>query len=145
MRLFWEICQFSKSLLKPLHSYTSTKFRKSYTSPAIRIKVKPLKMVLCSSWWCPFQKEKRAGLQFTSPDFSSLLLTPLRFRWTIPLKGIRGTQQTYAFPEAPKNPFSIAQEGLYHSWSLYLIVSPHLFLWSEAISIYITVSGRESR
>jgi hypothetical protein len=49
--------------------------------------LKPLKMVLCSSWWCPFkiQKEKRAGLQFTSTDYLSLLLTPLRIRWTIPL------------------------------------------------------------
>ncbi len=38
-------------------------------------------------WWCPFtiQKEKRAGLQFTSRDYLSLLLTPLRIRWTIPL------------------------------------------------------------
>jgi hypothetical protein len=32
------------------------------------------------------QKEKRAGLQFTSTDFLSLLLTPPRIRWTIPLK-----------------------------------------------------------
>ncbi len=39
-------------------------------------------------WWCPFkiQKEKRAGLQFTSPDYLSSLLTPLRIRWTIPLR-----------------------------------------------------------
>ncbi len=39
-------------------------------------------------WWCPFkiQKEKRAGLQFTSTDNLSLLLTPIRIRWTIPLK-----------------------------------------------------------
>ncbi len=38
-------------------------------------------------WWCPFkiQKEKRAGLQFTSTDYLALLLTPLRIRWTIPL------------------------------------------------------------
>jgi hypothetical protein len=38
-------------------------------------------------WWCPFktQKEKRAGLQFTSTDYLSLLLTPLRICWTIPL------------------------------------------------------------
>ncbi len=40
-------------------------------------------------WWCPFkiQKEKRAGLQFTSTDYLRLLLTPLRIRWTIPLRG----------------------------------------------------------
>jgi hypothetical protein len=34
------------------------------------------------------QKEKRAGLQFTSTDYLSLLLTPLRIRWTIPLIGV---------------------------------------------------------
>ncbi len=33
-------------------------------------------------WWCLFkiQKEKRKGLQFTSPEYFSLLLTPLRIR-----------------------------------------------------------------
>jgi hypothetical protein len=38
-------------------------------------------------WWCPFkiQKEKRAGVQFTRTDVLSLVLTPLRNRWTIPL------------------------------------------------------------
>jgi hypothetical protein len=38
-------------------------------------------------WWCPFkiQKEKRAGLQFIRTDYLSLLLTPPRIRWTIPL------------------------------------------------------------
>jgi hypothetical protein len=37
--------------------------------------------------WCPFkiQKEKLAGLQFISTDYLSLVLTPLRIRWTIPL------------------------------------------------------------
>jgi hypothetical protein len=39
------------------------------------------------------QKEKRAGLQFTSPDYLSLLLTPLRIRWTIPLR-----QKNVAYP-----------------------------------------------
>jgi hypothetical protein len=47
---------------------------------------KPLKLVLCSS--CDgvlkIQKEKQAGLQFTSTNYLSLLLTPLRIRWTIP-------------------------------------------------------------
>jgi hypothetical protein len=39
-------------------------------------------------WWCPFkiQKEKRAGLQFTSTDYLSIVSTPLRIRWTIPLR-----------------------------------------------------------
>ncbi len=39
-------------------------------------------------WWCPFkiQKEKRAGLQFTSTYYLSLLLTPFRIRWAIPFK-----------------------------------------------------------
>jgi hypothetical protein len=46
-------------------------------------------MVLCSS--CDgvplkIQKEKRAGLQFTSKDYLSIVLTPLRIRWTTPLK-----------------------------------------------------------
>ncbi len=38
-------------------------------------------------WWCPFQiwKEKWAGLQFTSTDYLSIVLTPVRIRWTIPL------------------------------------------------------------
>jgi hypothetical protein len=34
------------------------------------------------------QKEKRAGLQFTSTDYLSFLLTPLRIRWTIPLGSV---------------------------------------------------------
>ncbi len=39
-------------------------------------------------WWCPFkiQNEKWPGLQFTRTDYLSLGLTPLRIRWTIPLK-----------------------------------------------------------
>ncbi len=38
-------------------------------------------------WWYPFkiQKEKWAGLQFTSTDYLCSLLTPLRIRWTVPL------------------------------------------------------------
>ncbi len=38
-------------------------------------------------WWCPFkiQKEKLPGLQFMTTDYLSLVLTPLRIRWTIPL------------------------------------------------------------
>jgi hypothetical protein len=38
-------------------------------------------------WWCPFKikKEKWPGLQFTRTDYLSLVLTPLRIRWTIPL------------------------------------------------------------
>ncbi len=40
-------------------------------------------------WRCPFkikiQKEKWPGLQFTRTDYLSLVLTPLRIRWTIPL------------------------------------------------------------
>ncbi len=46
--------------------------------------------------WCPFkmQKEKWPGLQFTRTDFLSLVLTPLRIRWTIPLKRQRGTDRT---------------------------------------------------
>ncbi len=52
---------------------------------------KPLKMVSCSS--CDgvplkFKKKKRAGLQFISTDYLSLLLTPLRIRWTIPLSQV---------------------------------------------------------
>jgi hypothetical protein len=37
--------------------------------------------------WCPFKirKEKLAGLHFTSTDYLSLVLTPPRIRWTIPL------------------------------------------------------------
>jgi hypothetical protein len=40
-------------------------------------------------WWCPFKikKEKLGGLQFFSTDYLSLVLTPLRIRWTIPLSG----------------------------------------------------------
>ncbi len=39
-------------------------------------------------WWCPFKswKEKRADLQFTSTDYLSIVLTPVRIRWTIPLR-----------------------------------------------------------
>jgi hypothetical protein len=46
-------------------------------------------MVLCS--FCDgvplkFKKEKWPGLQFTRTDYLSLVLTPLRIRWTIPLR-----------------------------------------------------------
>jgi hypothetical protein len=39
-------------------------------------------------WWCPIkiQKEKLPGLQFMTTDYLSLVLTPLRIRWTIPLR-----------------------------------------------------------
>jgi hypothetical protein len=37
---FRRIHEFSSSLLMPLQSYTSSKFRKSYTPPAARIRVK---------------------------------------------------------------------------------------------------------
>jgi hypothetical protein len=45
-------------------------------------------MVLCSS--CDgvplkFKKEKWAGLQFTSTDYLSIVSTPFRICWTIPL------------------------------------------------------------
>ncbi len=53
----------------------------------IRQIFKPLKMVLCS--FCdsfPLKlKKKQAGLHFTSADYLSLILTPFRIRWTIPL------------------------------------------------------------
>jgi hypothetical protein len=45
-------------------------------------------MVFCS--FCdgvPLKFEKkRADLQFTSTDYLSIVLTPVRIRWTIPLK-----------------------------------------------------------
>jgi hypothetical protein len=49
---------------------------------------KPLKMVLCSSCeGVPLKfKNKNGGLQFTTTDYFGLLLTPLRIRWTIPLR-----------------------------------------------------------
>ncbi len=39
-------------------------------------------------WWFPFKiwKEKRADLQFTNTDYLIIVLTPVRIRWTIPLK-----------------------------------------------------------
>ncbi len=39
-------------------------------------------------WWCPFkiQKENLAGLQITSTDYLSIVLTPVRIRWTVPLR-----------------------------------------------------------
>ncbi len=41
-------------------------------------------------WWCPFkiQKEKWASFQFTSTDYLSLVLIPLRIRWTITLSSV---------------------------------------------------------
>ncbi len=38
--VFWGIHEFWNSLLKPLQSYSSSKFRKLYTPPAARIRVK---------------------------------------------------------------------------------------------------------
>jgi hypothetical protein len=42
-------------------------------------------------WWCPFkiQKEKWPGLQFTKTDYLSVVLTPLRICWTIPLRSLQ--------------------------------------------------------
>jgi hypothetical protein len=40
-RHFLRIHEFWRSLLKPLLSYTSSKFRKSYTPPATWIRVNP--------------------------------------------------------------------------------------------------------
>ncbi len=56
-------------------------------------------------WCCPFkiQKDERAGLQFNSPDYLSLLLTPLRIRWTIPLNsGLEFFPCIYFLPSAGK-------------------------------------------
>jgi hypothetical protein len=55
-------------------------------------------MVLCCSCdGVPLkEKEKLTGLQFTSTDYLSLVLTPLRIRWTIPLR--IGTKDTCAQP-----------------------------------------------
>ncbi len=46
-------------------------------------------MVLCSSCdGVPFKiwKENRTGLQFTSTDYLSIVLTPVRIHWTVPWK-----------------------------------------------------------
>jgi hypothetical protein len=48
-------------------------------------------MVLCSS--CDGVPLKRAGLQFTSTDYLSIALTPVRIRWTVPLKPFSGIIQ----------------------------------------------------
>jgi hypothetical protein len=55
-------------------------------------------------WWCPFRikKEKLVGLQFTSTDYLSLVLNPLRIRWTVPLRS------------------SILPSYVHHPWSRYL-------------------------
>jgi hypothetical protein len=43
-------------------------------------------MVFCSSCdGVPLKYKKRRGLQFTSTDYLSIVSTPLRIRWTIPL------------------------------------------------------------
>jgi hypothetical protein len=51
---------------------------------------------LCS--YCdgvPLKFKKKNGLQFTSTDYLSLLLTPLRIHWTIPLTvSISGDKST---------------------------------------------------
>ncbi len=63
--------------------------------------IKLLKMVFSLLlWWCPFkiQTEKRAGLQFTSTDYLSQILTPLRIRRTIPL---RYSEQNWASAHSP--------------------------------------------
>jgi hypothetical protein len=50
-------------------------------------------------WWCPFKiwKEKRADLQFTSTDYLSIVLTPVRIRWTVPLKTVLQNMQLTSF------------------------------------------------
>ncbi len=49
-------------------------------------------------WWCPFKiwKEKRAGLQFTSTDYLSIVLTPIIIRWTVPLIAIKPQQDRWS-------------------------------------------------
>jgi hypothetical protein len=47
---FEEYMNLKKSLLKPLQSYTSSKFRRSYKPPAIRIRVKVLS-AKCNSFF----------------------------------------------------------------------------------------------
>jgi hypothetical protein len=42
-KLFFEEYNFKKILLEEMWSYTCSKFRESYTPPAIRIRVKNLK------------------------------------------------------------------------------------------------------
>jgi hypothetical protein len=57
--------------------------------------IKLLKMVYTPLvMGCPFQmqKEKRAGLQFTSTDRMSLVSTLLRICWTIPLRSSGSTR-----------------------------------------------------
>ncbi len=50
-------------------------------------------------WWCPFkiQKEKWPGLQLTRTDYLSLVMTPFRIRWTIPLSWPGAGAETLIF------------------------------------------------
>jgi hypothetical protein len=58
--------------------------------------------------WCPLkiQKEKREGLQLTQTNYLSILLTPVRIRWTIPLNSIMKpsiSEQIYLPPGMTKH------------------------------------------
>jgi hypothetical protein len=66
--------------------------------------------------WCPFkiQKENLAGLQFTSTDYLSLVLAPLRIRWTIPLIFFGCTLSTVCT--------TFTRAGLYFMVAMYLYI-----------------------
>jgi hypothetical protein len=63
---------------------------------------------MLSLWWCPFKKKKWPCLQFTKTDYLSLVLTPVRIRWRIPLK-------SHLFSVV----FSTLREGCGNFWKVF--------------------------
>jgi hypothetical protein len=77
---------------------------------------------------CPFknQKEKWPGLQFTRTDYLSILLTPLRIRWTIPLISV-----------SMANYILLKKEEL----NIRLLSESSLLISVEQISIFLYILG----
>jgi hypothetical protein len=75
-------------------------------------------------WWCPFkiQKEKQAGLQFTSTDYLSIVSTLVRIRWTIPLRVQFYFKATYVF-----------LRGIYNRSIASMVIWSNLKYWSNII------------
>jgi hypothetical protein len=84
-------------------------------------------------WWCPFKiwKEKLASLQFTSMDYLSIVLTPVRIRWTVPLK----SAQHQPSAKKPVKIWSGSPQAPYQAYNLQLSYSVlqvyFFFLWDK--------------
>jgi hypothetical protein len=108
-------------------------------------------------WWCPFkiQKEKWPGLQFMRTDYLSFVLTPLRIRWTIPLRGHRfwhcvGYQKQFLYRYLTSNSFNIYMfigvsvcMSMSMSMSIFMFMEhEHKFIWQKNFDIRYWIASK---